>query len=89
MSLQINEAERSPMHRLDDSSSLESKENNGSNSWTSSDDQEEGDYVEQTEYAEASAPEDSVRLYLSEMGSVPLLTKQGEVKLAKRMERGE
>jgi RNA polymerase primary sigma factor len=37
---------------------------------------------------EASPAEDSVRLYLSEMGAVSLLTKEGEVRLAKRIERG-
>lgn len=31
---------------------------------------------------------DPVRLYLREMGSVPLLTRQGEVEIAKRFERG-
>ena len=31
---------------------------------------------------------DPVRLYLREMGSVPLLKREGEVALAKRMERG-
>jgi RNA polymerase primary sigma factor len=31
---------------------------------------------------------DSIRLYLREMGSVPLLKREGEVALAKRMERG-
>jgi len=45
--------------------------------------------VKTTEYEEASPAEDSVRLYLSEMGSVPLLNKRGEIRLAKRMERGE
>lgn len=38
---------------------------------------------------EASQPEDSVRLYLSEIGMVPLLDKEGEVRLARDMERGE
>ena len=38
---------------------------------------------------EASPPEDSVRLYLSEIGLVPLLDKAGEVHLAKQMERAE
>ena len=37
----------------------------------------------------ASPPEDNVRLYLSEIGTVPLLDKEGEVRLAKKMERGE
>ncbi len=32
--------------------------------------------------------EDPVRLYLREMGSVPLLTREGEVAIAKRIERG-
>ena len=32
---------------------------------------------------------DPVRLYLREMGSVPLLDRQGEVEIAKRMERGK
>src|SRR5205814_1349908 len=33
--------------------------------------------------------DDPVRVYLREMGSVRLLTRQGEVDLAKRMERGK
>ncbi len=33
--------------------------------------------------------DDPVRVYLREMGSVPLLTRQGEVNLARRMERGK
>ncbi len=45
--------------------------------------------VDPTEYEEASPAEDSVRLYLSEMGAVPLLNKKGEIRLARRMERGE
>jgi len=32
---------------------------------------------------------DSVRVYLREMGSVPLLTREGEIELAKRIERGD
>ena len=32
---------------------------------------------------------DPVRIYLREMGSVPLLTREGEVALAKRIERGQ
>src|SRR5689334_18928612 len=31
---------------------------------------------------------DPVRLYLREMGTVPLLTRQGEIEIAKRFERG-
>src|SRR5580698_10419432 len=33
--------------------------------------------------------DDPVRVYLREMGAVPLLTREGEVKLARRMERGK
>ena len=33
--------------------------------------------------------DDPVRVYLREMGAVPLLTRQGEVELARRMERGK
>ncbi len=33
--------------------------------------------------------DDPVRVYLREMGAVPLLTRQGEVNLARRMERGK
>jgi RNA polymerase primary sigma factor len=39
----------------------------------------------------ADAPEttdDPVRMYLREMGAVPLLTREGEVEIAKRIERG-
>ena len=33
--------------------------------------------------------DDPVRVYLREMGAVPLLTREGEVNLARRMERGK
>ncbi len=49
---------------------------------------EPGEDFEVHEAEQASPAEDSVRLYLTEMGSVPLLTKKGEVRLAMRMERG-
>src|SRR6185295_2935214 len=32
---------------------------------------------------------DPVRMYLREMGTVPLLTREGEIELAKRIERGQ
>ena len=47
------------------------------------------------EFQGAQAPEESiytddpVRVYLREMGAVPLLTREGEVDLARRMERGK
>src|SRR6266516_6035785 len=33
-------------------------------------------------------PNDPVRMYLREMGTVPLLTREGEVEIARRIERG-
>ena len=36
-----------------------------------------------------SRPDDPVRLYLREMGSVPLLSREGEIEIAKRIEEGE
>jgi RNA polymerase primary sigma factor len=47
------------------------------------------DFSDAHEKEEASPPEDNVRLYLSEIGLVPLLDRHGEVRLAKQMERGE
>jgi RNA polymerase primary sigma factor len=49
---------------------------------------EPGEDFEIHETEQASPAEDSVRLYLTEMGAVPLLTKKGEVRLAMRMESG-
>ena len=43
---------------------------------------------EEARAAEPEATADSVRVYLREMGRVPLLTKEGEVALARRIERG-
>jgi RNA polymerase primary sigma factor len=64
---------------------------------------DEGEAVVETEVAEPAQDEaeldltpgsmgkreDPVRLYLREMGSVPLLTREGEVAIAKRIERGQ
>ena len=43
---------------------------------------------EQPEPQEGAHLDDHVRLYLTEMGAVPLLNARGEVRLAKQMERG-
>src|SRR5437764_14304650 len=52
--------------------------------------------VHDSEEAPQAAPQeesiytdDPVRVYLREMGAVPLLTREGEVNLARRMERGK
>jgi RNA polymerase primary sigma factor len=47
---------------------------------------ESGDLVSTAEYAKGSDP---VKLYLKKMGSVSLLTREGEVEIAKRIEGGE
>src|SRR3990172_9076510 len=44
---------------------------------------------EEVEYAGGIKANDPVRLYLKEMGSIPLLNREGEVNLAKRIEDGE
>src|SRR5690242_21542705 len=54
----------------------------------------ETDFTEQDQEQEEAAPEsvstdDPVRVYLREMGSVRLLTRQGEIELARRMEWGK
>jgi len=41
------------------------------------------------EHADESYTDDPVRVYLREMGSVRLLSRQGEIELARRMERGK
>ena len=41
------------------------------------------------EYAESSASDDPVRMYLKEIGNVPLLTPEEEVDLARRMSEGD
>jgi RNA polymerase primary sigma factor len=44
---------------------------------------------EEVDYAGGIKAHDPVRLYLKEMGSIPLLNREGEVTLAKRIEDGE
>ena len=44
---------------------------------------------EEIDYASGIKANDPVRLYLKEMGSIPLLNREGEVNLAKRIEDGE
>ncbi len=48
--------------------------------------EEEGDELEVETFGRATDP---VRMYLREMGSVSLLTREGEVEIAKRIERGK
>lgn len=53
------------------------------------DDQDESPDFELPAGFSADKTSDPVRVYLREMGSVPLLTREGEVQIAKRMERGQ
>jgi RNA polymerase primary sigma factor len=48
--------------------------------------EEEGEEIEVGTFGRATDP---VRMYLREMGSVPLLTREGEVEIAKRIESGK
>jgi RNA polymerase primary sigma factor len=48
------------------------------------------DFLHPQQHVEESIyTDDPVRVYLREMGAVPLLTREGEVDLARRMERGK
>jgi RNA polymerase primary sigma factor len=47
------------------------------------------DFMHQAPVEESIYTDDPVRVYLREMGAVPLLTREGEVDLARRMERGK
>ncbi len=51
---------------------------------------QEADFLQSQQQVEESIyNDDTVRVYLREMGAVPLLTREGEVDLAGRMERGK
>jgi RNA polymerase primary sigma factor len=47
------------------------------------------EFAPQHHVEESIYTDDPVRVYLREMGAVPLLTREGEVNLARRMERGK
>ncbi|MBI1898678.1 MAG: RNA polymerase sigma factor RpoD [Acidobacteria bacterium] len=50
---------------------------------------QEGDELHPQQPEESIYTDDPVRVYLREMGAVPLLTREGEVSLARKMERGK
>src|SRR3990172_13065637 len=56
---------------------------------SSSVDMEEGEVDLHLEPEATAKLDDPVRLYLEEMGMVSLLTREGEVEIAKRIEEGE
>ena len=49
----------------------------------------DADFLHPAPVEESIYTDDPVRVYLREMGAVPLLTREGEVDLARRMERGK
>ena len=52
---------------------------------------EDGEEIADVDLAQdfSDKTNDPVRMYLREMGTVPLLTREGEIELAKRIERGQ
>lgn len=64
---------------------VEPKETGFRSKFEDADDSGEGDGV--AEFADKT--NDPVRMYLREMGTVPLLTREGEIELARRIERGQ
>jgi len=71
-------------HSLTVSMTTTSRRRGGSTAVADSDD----DDSKTTAPEETLYTDDPVRVYLREMGAVPLLTREGEVNLARRMERG-
>ena len=53
------------------------------------DDEDEVEIIDDVDVLEGVSTEDPVRMYLKEIGNVPLLTTEQEVELAKRVEAGD
>ena len=72
-----------------DVSENKSKEDGQESFFLSDPDKEDKEEEEEAEVAEDTKSNDPVRLYLRKMGSVSLLTREGEVEIARRIEKGE
>ncbi len=59
----------------------------GKNNQEAQREEEDAEFEQATEETEKT--NDPVRMYLREMGTVPLLTREGEVEIAKRIEKGK
>lgn len=67
----------------------ESEEDIGSEANTEDGEPDEGEDEEAVSVLRNISPDDTVSLYFKEMGQEPLLTREQEIELAKRMERGQ
>jgi len=76
---QVNEIHETAVEGLEDSEDLLSQEETD----------QAGEQETEIETEDIGESSDPVTLYLREIGSVPLLTRQGEVQLAKEKEQGE
>ncbi len=74
--------------KIIDSSSIKDKDESEEFSLDSGKDDDEEDAEEKSEASDVKG-NDPVRLYLRKMGSVSLLTREGEVEIAQRIEEGE
>ncbi len=85
----VDSAENAKAVRAESAESADSKESKSKASDGDSDDDDDDNESEADEESAASRSSDPVRMYLRKMGSVSLLTREGEVEIAKRIEEGE
>lgn len=86
----INIVENSEVEEEDDANIKSVKDKDESDSVDDHDEDEvdSGDDEDKPEASEGGRTDDPVRMYLREMGSVELLSREGEIEIAKRIEAG-